>query len=171
MKKLLAALVLTAAASAAPAFAGDVGVSISIGEPGFYGQLDIGGYSPRVLYTQPVVIERRYRNLAPIYLRVPRDHYQHWSRYCGRYDACARPVYFVRDDWYRDVYSPRYRQQHYARNWRDDRYDRRDNWRDDRHDRRNDWRDDRHDRRDDRRDDRHDNRRKDWDHDRDDRRH
>jgi hypothetical protein len=147
MKKLLAALALTTAACVAPAFAGDVGISIRIGEPGFYGQLDFGDgydYRPRLVYSQPVVIERRYRNLAPIYVRVPRDHSRNWSRYCGRYNACGRPVYFVRDDWYRDVYSPHYRQR-YANNWRDDRYDRHDRY--DRRDDHRDWRNDRdHDR-------------------------
>jgi hypothetical protein len=160
MKKLLATLALTSAACAAPALAGDVGVSISIGEPGFYGQLDIGNaYRPRVIYSEPVVIERRYRNVAPIYVRVPVEHSRHWSRYCGRYNACARPVYFVRDDWYREVYVPRYRQQHYGRDYR---YDRRDDWRD-RRDHRDNGRDDR---RDDRRDWRNDRNDHDHDHDR-----
>jgi len=40
MKKTLCAALL--GACVAPAFAGDVGVSISIGQPGFYGQIDIG---------------------------------------------------------------------------------------------------------------------------------
>ncbi len=52
MKKLIAALALTTAAIAAPAFSA-VGVSISIGEPGFYGQLDIGGYQPRLPLSGP----------------------------------------------------------------------------------------------------------------------
>jgi hypothetical protein len=138
MKKLIAALALATAACAAPAFASDVGVSVRIGEPGFYGQLDVGnGYRPRLLYSQPIVVRNGYRSAAPVYLRVPYDHSRSWSRYCGRYDACARPVYFVRDDWYRNDYAPRYRQQHWN-NWRDDRrYDRND-----RYDHRNDWRDD-----------------------------
>jgi hypothetical protein len=53
MKKLIAALVLTSAAVAAPAFSA-VGVSIHIGEPGFYGQLEIeDGYRPRLVNTAP----------------------------------------------------------------------------------------------------------------------
>jgi hypothetical protein len=155
MKKLIAALALTSAAIAAPAFSA-VGVSIRIGEPGFYGQLDIGGYRPRVIYREPMVVYRRYGTLAPIYLRVPGDHSRNWKRYCNRYDACGRPVYFVRDDWYRDVYAPRYRERYsYDRNDRRD--DRRDNRRDDRRDDRWDDRDGRRgdrDHRDDRRDDR-----------------
>jgi hypothetical protein len=149
MKTLFAALALTTAACAAPAVA-DVGISIGIGEPGFYGRLDIGDYGrPRLLYSQPLVVVQRYRNPAPLYLRVPREHSRQWKRYCGRYNACSRPVYFVRDEWYRDVYVPRYRQVN-TRNWRDDR---RDDRYDHRYDRRNDSRDDR------RRDGRHDRQR------------
>jgi hypothetical protein len=149
MKKLLAALALTTVACATPALA-DVGVSIRIGEPGFYGQLDIGDYDrPRIINSRPLLISQRYRHSAPVYLRVPPGHQRNWSRFCGRYDACYRPVYFVRDEWYRDVYSPRYRHEH-ARNWRDDRRDdrhdgRRDDRRDDNRGNRDDWRDHRDD--------------------------
>ena len=136
MKRLFVALALTiAAATVAPASA-DVGISIRVGEPRFYGQLDIGDRyygRPPLIYSEPVVIERRYRQLTPIYLVVPPGHARHWQSYCGRYNACGRPVYFIRDDWYRNVYAPRYRER-YARDWRDDR-------RDDRHDRRDDGND------------------------------
>jgi hypothetical protein len=37
-------LIAAAATVTAPALAADVGVSVSIGQPGFYGQLDIGDY-------------------------------------------------------------------------------------------------------------------------------
>ncbi len=152
MKKLIAAIALTAAACAAPVFAANVGISIRVGEPGFYGQLDIdNGYSPRVLYREPVVIERRYRNATPAYLVVPREHSRNWGRYCSRYNACSRPVYFVRDEWYRDVYVPRYRQSH-SHEGRDNR---RNDRRDDRHDSRRDGRDDHRDRHNDRDRDRH----------------
>ena len=152
MKKLLAALVLTGAACAAPAMAGDVGISISLGEPGFYGQIDLGTVGrPRLVSEQPVLIERRYRDVAPVYLRVPPGHQRNWRRYCDLYNACARPVYFVRDDWYREVYAPRYREEHYRGS------ERREERREERQDLRRD------ERRDDRRDEHHDNR----DHDRD----
>lgn len=136
MKKLIAVLALVTAAGAAPAKATDVGVSISVGQPGFYGQLDIGGYGPpQVLYRQPVLVERRNWYPGPVYVRVPPHQYNNWRRYCGLYGACARPVYFVRDDWYRNVYAPRYRHTHgqvhgHGRGHRHDyayeRYDRRD---------------------------------------------
>ncbi len=146
MKKLIAALALASAAYVASAQAGDVGVSISIGQPGFYGQIDIGGYGPpQVVYRQPVLVERRNWYPAPVYVRAPQYQYGNWRRYCGLYNACARPVYFVRDDWYRNVYAPRYYQKHghgygnghgqpyaYQRYGHDDHhYDRRDD-RDDR---------------------------------------
>ena len=138
MRKLIVAFALASAAIAGPALA-DVGISISVGEPGFYGQLDIGGYQPRVVYNRPVIIERHSRYQAPIYVRVPSGQERNWKRYCSRYQACGRPVYFVRDDWYRNEYSPRYRRDHGRDHWDN----RRDNRRDDRHDRRDDRRDDR----------------------------
>jgi hypothetical protein len=145
MKNLLAALALASAAFTTTAFA-DVGVSIRIGEPGFYGQLDIGGYDrPRFINARPVLVRQRYRYSAPLYLRVPAGHERNWSKHCARYDACYRPVYFVRDEWYRDVYSPRYRREQ-GRDWRrDNRDERRDERRDDRRDDRRDQRDDRRD--------------------------
>jgi hypothetical protein len=113
MKKLIAALALASAAYVASAQAGDVGVSISIGQPGFYGQIDIGGYGPpQVVYRQPVLVEHRNWYPAPVYVRAPQYQYGNWRRYCGLYNACARPVYFVRDDWYRNVYAPRYYREH-----------------------------------------------------------
>ena len=144
MKKLLVALALTiAAATAAPASA-DVGISIRVGEPGFYGQLDLGDRyyygRPPLIYSEPVIIERRFRHLTPIYLVVPPGHARRWQSYCGRYNACARPVYFVRNDWYRAVYAPRYRERH-ARDWRHDHRDnRRDRRDDDRWNHRHDYR-------------------------------
>jgi hypothetical protein len=101
------------AAAAAPASA-QTNVSISVGQPGFYGRLDIGDFGPPpVVYAQPVVVrEVRHVRVEPVYLRVPSTHRQNWSRYCGRYDACARPVMFVRDDWYQNTYAPRYRERH-----------------------------------------------------------
>jgi hypothetical protein len=110
MRNILCAALL--GACAAPAFAADVGVSISIGQPGFYGQIDIGNVpQPQLVYPQPVVIRRapEFVSAPPIYLHVPPGHEKHWSKHCAQYDACGRPVYFVRDDWYNNEYVPRYR--------------------------------------------------------------
>jgi hypothetical protein len=112
MKRLLILSLLALAAPAA--FAADVGVSISIGEPGFYGRLDIGGFpQPPVIYAQPIVVQPLPgRPSAPIYLRVPPGYARHWRAHCREYNACSVLVYFVREKWYSGVYAPRYREMH-----------------------------------------------------------
>ena len=61
----------------------------------------------------PVIIQREVQVVAqPVYLRVPHDHRKKWAKYCSRYDACGRPVYFVQDDWYVNSYAPAYREKH-----------------------------------------------------------
>ena len=114
MKSLILGVALCAAAF--PALA-QTNVSISVGQPGFYGQVMLGDFAPRpVLYApQPVIIAPRpHYAAAPIYLRVPPGHRHNWRRFCGRYDACGRPVLFVRDDWYTNTYVPRYRDYHHG---------------------------------------------------------
>lgn len=109
MKRILFAAVL--AVAAVPAFA-QVGVSVNVGQPGFYGQIDIGSAPrPQVIYAQPRVIERTVIG-SPIYLRVPPGHAKHWRNHCAYYNACGRPVYFVRDSWYSREYVPYYRSHH-----------------------------------------------------------
>jgi hypothetical protein len=108
MKKALGMVLATAFVS--PAFA-DVGVSITVGQPGFFGQIDIGRVpQPQVVYPQPVVVQPapEYVRAEPIYLHVPPGHEKHWSKHCAEYHACGRPVYFVRDDWYNNEYVRHY---------------------------------------------------------------
>jgi hypothetical protein len=110
MKKSLYIAALSLCATAASA--ADVGVTITLGQPGFYGQIDIGAVpQPQVVYPQPVVIQRspEYVSAQPIYLHVPPGHEKHWSKHCAEYHACGRPVYFVRDDWYNNEYVSHYR--------------------------------------------------------------
>ncbi|MDN3922010.1 hypothetical protein QWJ38_17095 [Pelomonas sp. PFR6] len=109
---LACATSLMMALGAAPARAADVGVSISVGQPGFYGQIDIGTMRPQLIYTEPVVIHRTQVVGAPMYLRVPPGHEKHWDKHCKKYNACGRPVYFVKDDWYERDYVPYYQEQH-----------------------------------------------------------
>ena len=111
MKRILVAAIL--AAATVPVFAQDVGVSIRIGDPNFYGRIELGNAPPpRVIYTQPRVVEHVTVVEEPVYLRVPPGHRKHWAKHCREYDACGRPVYFVRDDWYQHDYAPRYRHEH-----------------------------------------------------------
>jgi opacity protein-like surface antigen len=126
MKRFLILAAIAAATATTSALAADVGVSVSIGEPGFYGRLDIGGYpQPQVMYRQPVVIEREVSG-PPIYMRVPPGHAKNWRKHCREYNACGERVYFVQDSWYSREYVPRYQEQH--RDRRDDR--RGNNWND-----------------------------------------
>jgi hypothetical protein len=116
MQRYLLATLLVATA---PAMTTEVGVSISVGQPGFYGQIDIGNVPrPVLVYPQPVVIQpvRVVQPVQPIYLHVPPGHAKNWSKHCQKYDACSRPVYFVKEDWYNNVYVPQYQAQHPSSN-------------------------------------------------------
>lgn len=122
MKKYLAAALLMAAT---PTFAADVGVSVSIGQPGFYGQIDIGNQYPRpaLVYSQPVIIQQVQTVRQPLYLHVRPGHAKNWRKHCRQYGACGTPVYFVQDNWYNNVYAPEYRK--HRGNHGNDRYDNR----------------------------------------------
>jgi hypothetical protein len=101
--------------SPAASLAGDVGVSVSIGEPGFYGHLEVGNFpTPALIYPQPVVIQPVPVGVVrpPIYVHVPPGQEKKWHRYCSAYNACGQPVYFVQDAWYNNVYVPEYRKTH-----------------------------------------------------------
>ena len=129
IKLLTAAMLFSALFSTA--HAADVGVSVSIGQPGFYGRIDIGDYPyppPRVIYRQPRIVERVYIEREPIYLRVPPGHARNWPKFCRRYHACGEPVYFVQDNWYNNDYAPRYREYHH-----DDRHEAYDDSKHDKH--------------------------------------
>src|SRR4051794_11543678 len=97
-----AVLALALAAGGAPAYAGDVSVGVTIsGEivPGVYGRVDLANRPPPpLLYAAPVVIVRPPPHvvLQPVYLHVPPGHARNWSKHCREYDACNRPVYFVK---------------------------------------------------------------------------
>ena len=111
MKSLIVAAAIFAA-TGAPAIA-QTSVSIDVGQPNFYGHIELGGYAPPPVYsTRPVVIERRPRQVGqPVYLRVPQGHRKHWSKHCREYNACGQQVFFVQDGWYSNTYAPRYREQ------------------------------------------------------------
>lgn len=114
MKRLLLAAALVAIT--APGFAADVGVSVTIGQPGFYGRIDIGDYpQPQVIYRRPVIIERVVVEQPPIYLRVPPGHAKNWRKHCHEYNACGERVYFVQNNWYQREYVPRYQERHRER--------------------------------------------------------
>ena len=107
MKKIVFALTALLAGAAG---ATDVGVSVQIGQPGFYGRIDIGQAAPPpVMMREPVWVERRPVRVEPVYMRVPPGHQKNWAKHCAKYNACGVPVYFVREDWYQERYErPQY---------------------------------------------------------------
>ena len=112
MKKILFAALM--ALTTAPAFAADVGISLSIGQPGLYGRIDIGDFpQPQLIYPSPVIIQRQGGVVRePIYLHVPPGHAKKWSKHCHKYNACGQQVYFVQENWYNNEYVPQYSERH-----------------------------------------------------------
>jgi hypothetical protein len=108
-KYLLANLATVATVFAAPAWSAvDVGVGITIHQPGVYGRIEIGAQPPPpVMYPQPVIVARPAVVVQepPLYLYVPPGHAKHWHKYCGQYNACGRQVYFVKEAWVRERYE------------------------------------------------------------------
>jgi hypothetical protein len=110
MKRLLFAALLAVTST----FTAKAEVSVTIGQPGFSGVIDISGYpQPQLIFPQPVIIEPVPIPSAPVYLRVPPDHAKDWANHCRQYNVCNEQVYFVKDDWYEREYIPRY-QKHYG---------------------------------------------------------
>ena len=105
MKIILAFVLAIGAVSTATA---QTSISIGINQPGVYGRINIGNVPPPALYrAEPVIIAppRVVVDRQPVYLYVPPTHEQNWSRYCGKYNACGQPVYFVRDEWVQERYE------------------------------------------------------------------
>ena len=110
---LLASFAMIAYAAVTSAHAADIGVSVSVGQPGFYGRLEMGDYPPpEVVYLQPRAIEMVPVSRQPIYMRVPPGHAEHWDKHCHEYNACGERVLFVQDGWYNREYAPRYQDRH-----------------------------------------------------------
>ena len=119
--------------------AANVDVNINIGQPGYYGRIDIGDFGrPQLIYSEPRVIYRNVSPRDPVYLRVPPGHAKNWRKHCGKYNACGERVYFVQDSWYEREYVPRYQAKH------QDRHEHRDDRRDDRHEVKHDKHDKKH---------------------------
>jgi hypothetical protein len=91
--------------------AGDLGINVIVSgqvAPGVYGQVQIGNASPPpVVYAQPMLIEPQAAPRPPVYLHVPPGHAKNWRKYCRQYNACNRPVYFVRSAEYEPDYARR----------------------------------------------------------------
>jgi hypothetical protein len=93
----------------AVAAAGDLKIHVMLsGEvaPGVYGQVQLGNEPPPpVVYAQPILIEPQAAPPPPVYLHVPPGHAKNWRKHCREYNACNRPVYFVRSEEYDPAYA------------------------------------------------------------------
>ena len=112
MKIFKAATFATLMLASLTAQAGQPIINLSVGgelAPGVYGQVQFGNAPPPpVVYARPRVIVRELRGqvLEPMYMNVPPGHARNWRKHCHKYDACNRPVYFVRSQ----EYEPGYRE-------------------------------------------------------------
>jgi hypothetical protein len=119
----MAALTL---AGASVGRAGDLGINIILSgqvAPGVYGQVRLGNTAPPPLvYAQPMLIEPQSTPPPPVYLHVPPGHAKNWRKHCREYNACNRPVYFVRSAEYEPDYERRRHDDYHGRG-HDDRDD------------------------------------------------
>jgi hypothetical protein len=110
MNRLLFAAAL---AAATPALAHDSQDTTSIGQPDYYGLLDMVNYlAPQTIYRNPLAVDQVQNNRSPVYLHVPPGHAKNWRKHCSAYHACGEQVLFVQDDWYNREYVPRYQERH-----------------------------------------------------------
>jgi len=110
MKRFLAVLALAVASTTA--LATNVGVSVTIGDPGYRGRIDIVNVPPpQLVFPEPVIIETVPVGVVrqPVYVYVPVTEAKEWRKYCKKYKACGQPVYFVQETWYNEVYVPEYK--------------------------------------------------------------
>ena len=109
--KLAMSAIAVATVLGSAAYAG--GVTIQVGEPGYYGPIELSDApKPVLINPQAVVIEKERVVQEPTYVIVPAEQQRDWANYCARYEACGRPVYFVESRWYNDVYVPHYKSKH-----------------------------------------------------------
>ncbi len=113
MKIILAAFFAILALTSLSARAGTPIINLRVGgeiSPGVYGEVQFGNAPPpEVINAQPMLVVRQHgAAVKPMYLHVPPGHAKHWARYCHRYNACNRPVYFVKSG----RYQPDYRNRH-----------------------------------------------------------
>ena len=110
-------------AAVAVGLAGTVNAAVNVNvivegqiQPGVYGRVEVGNPNvpPPVWRTQPVIIapQPQVVEVVPVYVHVPPGHARNWRKHCHRYDACGRPVYFVKSAEYEPGYGKKRRHRH-----------------------------------------------------------
>jgi hypothetical protein len=78
--------------------------------PGIYGRVDMANRAkPPLVYQYPMFIEAPENAASvvePLYLHVPPDHAKNWKKFCEKYEACDKPVFFVKSAEYEPGYKP-----------------------------------------------------------------
>lgn len=69
---------------------------------GVYGRIEVQrpDAAPPLIHDKPVIVRRHIGAVAeaPLYLYVPPGQVRQWGRHCAKWNACDRPVLFVRMD-------------------------------------------------------------------------
>jgi len=84
--------------------------------PGIYGRVAMASTAtaaattvkPPLVYSQAMLVDAPSATGAvePVYLHVPPDHAKNWKKYCAKYDACNKPVFFIKSAEYEPGYQP-----------------------------------------------------------------
>lgn len=126
MNKQIATLLISAGLlTTLPTWADDWGINVILeGEvtPGVYGRVELGNDSrPDIYYPHPMLVvkDSRYSKYKPAYLHVPPGHAKHWDKHCQKYNACGRPVYFIKSQEYEESYQREHQHDHDRDNDRD----------------------------------------------------
>ena len=139
MRVITLVAVMCAGAGIGGAHAGDLDVRVMLSgqvAPGVYGQVQIGNdRPPPVVYAQPMLIEPQEAPPPPVYLHVPPGHARNWRKHCHEYNACNRPVYFVRSREYEPEYQRHYQDHEREREMERQRWQERERDQDRDHDR------------------------------------
>jgi hypothetical protein len=95
--------------------AGQFALAAQAAEFSYFGPVDTSiAPEPGVIYERvvkaakqkPGDIPQNIRSAKVLYLHVPAGEERHWSAHCAKYQACEKPVLFVSEAWYQNVYLP-----------------------------------------------------------------
>lgn len=122
MKKIVLALASVLAIATATAQSGNV---VPQHRSVAYGVVEMDHPEPRVLNSHPVIVHRNRgnRHADPIFVYVPAHHRRNWTRFCGRYEACRQPVYFLNEVWYHRYLERQERREERRERWEERRQD------------------------------------------------
>jgi len=124
MKKIHLLVITLLILCSSRANAGQPIINLSVGgevAPGVYGQVQFGNAPPpAVVYEKPQIVFQQQEGemRKPIYLHVPPEHAKNWANHCRQYNACNRPVYFVKSREYASDYDAR-KEEHHGEGRRD----------------------------------------------------